>query len=277
MPDNFIPQLTSAELLVARRKAAIAVSHCNQRYSGEIKTKGDRVKILTPGEVSLFDYNKNTDMGDPEILDDSAQFLEITEAKAFQYYLDDVDKKQMEKQAEYEDETASDAGYKLSDYADSFVFGKYTDAGITNTEFSAFTSANALALLAAASQAMLEANVPEGQTKYFEISPQVYTKLVMAKIVKDTDNSKTIETGRVGKMFGLDIFVSNNIVQSGTTSQCLVRTKKAIAFAEQINDTEKIRHPKRFGDIHRGLMLCGSKVIVPKELICFTVVTAPEG
>jgi hypothetical protein len=276
MPDNFIPEIVHARLLEEREKAAIAVKHCNMDYEGDIKAKGDKVKILTPGEVSLFSYSKNTDMSDPEILDDAEQFLEITESEAFQYYLDDVDKRQMDLVDKFMAATQQNAAYKLSDYADSFVFNKYTGAGKTVATYSSFTSANALALLADASKAMLEANVPEGEKKYFEISPQVYAKFVIAKILKDTDNSKTLETGRVGAMFGMDIYVSNNVVQSGTTSQCLLRTKKAIAFAEQINQSEKIRHPKRFGDIHRGLMLCGAKVVVPRELICFTVVTSAE-
>jgi hypothetical protein len=77
-------------------------------------------------------------------------------------------------------------------------------------------------------------------------------------------------------MFNFDIFVSNNIVTSGATSFCIARTKKAIAYAEQINDTESIRHPKRFGDIRRGLHLYGGKVVVPKEFVCLTITTTDE-
>jgi len=61
-----------------------------------------------------------------------------------------------------------------------------------------------------------------------------------------------------------------------STSYCIVRTKNAVAYAEQINQSESIRHPKRFGDIHRGLFLCGAKLIVPKEAICFKIKTATE-
>ena len=277
MAYEFIPEIVYAKLLEEREKAAIAVKHCNREYEGSIKDKGDRVKILTPGEVELFNYTRNTDMKDPQILDGSAQFLDITESKAFQFYIDDVDKKQMDKIQAFENAHIRDAAYKLSDYADQFVFGKYADAGKTITDFkSDFTSADALALLAAASKEMLKANVPEGETKYLEISPDVYAKLVLAKIVTDTDNSKTLETGFVKKLWGLDIYVSNNIVENDGVHYCLVRTKKAIAFAEQINQSEVIRHPKRFGDIHRGLMLCGAKVVVPKELICIPVEPTAE-
>ena len=277
MAYEFIPEITHAKLLKEREKSAIAVKHCNRSYEGNIKSQGDRVKILTPGEVELFEYTRNNDMGDPQIIDGAAQYLDITESQAFQYYLDDVDKKQMELDQEFESASARSAAYKLSDYADQFVFGKYADAGETvNTYASTFTSADAWALLAAADKAMRLANVPEGETKYFEISPDVYEKFVLAKIISDTDNSKTIETGLVKKLWGLDIYVSNNVYTDAGISYCLVRTKKAIAYAEQINQSESIRHPKRFGDIHRGLMLCGAKVVVPKELVCFAIKPTAE-
>ena len=275
MAYEFIPEITHAKLLKEREKAAIAVKHCNRSYEGNIKAQGDRVKILTPGEVELFEYTRNKDMNDPQIIDGAAQYLDITESQAFQYYLDDVDKKQMELDKEFESAATRNAAYKIADYADSFVFKLYDKGQAIDTTFSAgsatFTSANAWELLAAADKAMRLANVPEGETKYLEISPDVYEKFVLAKIISDTDNSKTIETGLVKKLWGLDIYVSNNVYTDAGISYCLVRTKKAIAYAEQINQSESIRHPKRFGDIHRGLFLCGAKVIVPKEMICFAV------
>lgn len=280
MPYNFIPEIAHAKLLEDREKAAIAVKHCNREYEGDIKSKGDRVKILTPGEVSLFEYTRNTDMADPEIIDDAAQYLDITESQAFQYYLDDIDKKQMDKASAFEKSTMRNAAYKISDYADKFVYGKYVDMVQDVTFASSFSSADVLKLLAAADKAMRLANVPESETKYLEISPDVYAKFVLAKIIKDTDNSDVLKTGLVKTMWGLDIYVSNNIVTDGTavgsTSYCIVRTKRAIAYAEQINQSESIRHPKRFGDIHRGLFLCGAKLIVPKEAVCFKIKTAAE-
>jgi hypothetical protein len=274
MAYEFIPEITHAKLLKEREKAAIAVKHCNRSYEGNIKAQGDRVKILTPGEVELFEYTRNDDMDDPQILDGAAQYLDITESQAFQYYLDDVDKKQMELDKEFESAATRNAAYKIADYADSFVFGLYDKGQAIDNTYAGqdgFTSADAWALLAAADKAMRLANVPEGETKYLEISPDVYEKFVLAKIVTDTDNSKTIENGLVKKLWGIDIYVSNNVVTDNGVSYCLVRTKKAIAYAEQINQSESIRHPKRFGDIHRGLFLCGAKVIVPKEMICFAV------
>src|SRR5690606_27231320 len=147
-------------------KAAIAVKHCNRDYEGDIKSQGDRVKILTPGEVELFEYTRNNDMGDPQIIDGAAQYLDITESQAFQYYLDDVDKKQMGQNSEFKRAHQRSAAYKLSDYANQFVFRKYADAGeIVTANNAAFSIADCLALHAAADKAMRLANVPEGETK----------------------------------------------------------------------------------------------------------------
>ena len=84
-----------------REKVAIAVKHSTVSMKGDIKSQGDRVKILTPGEVSLFQYTRNTDMGVRKSLTVLAQYLDITESQAFQYYIDDVDKKQMELDKEF--------------------------------------------------------------------------------------------------------------------------------------------------------------------------------
>lgn len=277
--NNAASRVTSAELLVARRQAAIATAFCNMKYEGEIKKKGSKIRIVTPGEVELVDYVKNNDMADPQVIDDAEQFMEITESKAFQYFEDDTDSVENEMSNEYEEETAHNAAYKIANYADQFIFGKYAAAGRTLV-YNSVTSANIITVLADIAKYMTIANVPESVKKRFEISPDVFTKLVIAKIVKDTDNSKTLETGFVTRMFGLDIYQSNNVVTTGvatgSTSYCLARTKKAIAYAEKLNETEKIRHPKRFGWTHRGLYLAGAKVVVPPELICVQITTAAE-
>jgi hypothetical protein len=279
MPSNANAVIASAELLTVRRQAAIATAFCNTKYEGAIRRKGDRVKILTPGEVELFDYTKNTDMPDPQVLDDAEQFLEITESKAFQYYEDDVDKAQNELDEEYEEETAANAAYKIADYNDRLVYSKYTEAGRVIIQ-AALTSENFLSVLADVAAFFTIANVPQSTPKRFEISPEVFAKGVMAKVFADTDNSKTLRTGFIRTMFGLDIFQSNNIVKegegTGAVCHCIARTKRAIAFAEQINETEVIRHHKRFGDVHRGLMLSGCKVVVPSELFEVRLTIAAE-
>lgn len=51
----------------------------------------------------------------------------------------------------------------------------------------------------------------------------------------------------------------------------MVRTKKAIAFANGVEKVEKCRPSKRFSDVIKGLHVYGAKLVRPKELYVIKV------
>ena len=77
-------------------------------------------------------------------------------------------------------------------------------------------------------------------------------------------------TGCLGSIGGCKVYVSPNIatkVEGGVTyHKCLVRTKRAIAFAEQLSEIEAYRPELRFADAVKGLYLFGAKVVYPYEI-----------
>src|SRR5437868_9631974 len=119
--NNFIPQIWSARILEALRKALVyaQANIVNRDYEGEIQAYGDTVKINSIGDPTIFDYTKNTDMPSPETLTDSQKVLQINQAKAFNFQVDDVDKAQQNPKVL--DFALSRAAYKLADTADQFV------------------------------------------------------------------------------------------------------------------------------------------------------------
>lgn len=274
--NQFIPTLWTSTMLKERERKYIAIDHCNRNYEGEIKQKGDTVKILGIGDITISDYVKNnfgTGLG-LQTLEDQSTTMSITESKYFNFAVDDVDKAQANQ--ELMKEAMRKSGLGLNNVADKFIFNKYTDAGILVTE-AALTSVNITSTMAKAIRMLYEQDVPEGTEIYFEVSPLVYEKLVLAKIVKDTDNSGTLENGKVGNYLGVSIHLSNNIVQSGSESHCIMRTKDAVSYAEQIRDVEAYRlTTEGFGDAVKGLMLYGAKVIKPKEIVHLDLTVAAE-
>lgn len=60
--------------------------------------------------------------------------------------------------------------------------------------------------------------------------------------------------------------MSNNLYNDGTDDYEMVRTKKAIAFAGQIDEVKTDPDPYGFGDIVKGLHVYGAKLVRPKEL-----------
>jgi hypothetical protein len=96
MSLQFIPTVWAARLLVALEKALVygQTNVCNRDYEGEIAEVGSSVKIGSIGDVTIGDYERNTDISDPEILTDSEQSLLIDNAKFFNFYVDSVDRAQ---------------------------------------------------------------------------------------------------------------------------------------------------------------------------------------
>ena len=91
-----------------------------------------------------------------------------------------------------------------------------------------------------------------------------------------TSNEEELDKGCIGKFLGFRIYVSNNIVNAQNCHKCFARTKRAIAFAEQINEVEAYRPEKRFADAVKGLHLYGAKVVYPDEILVLDISVGDE-
>lgn len=265
--QNFIPEIWSTGILKERDKVMIAAKHCTKDYEGQIKKAGDRVKILTVGDVLSYDYTRNADINAPDALTDEAQWLDIDQAKYCHVAIDDVDAAQANQTLM--SEAQRKLGIKMADDVDKQIFGLYTGAGFTvNAYTTAVVSTNVINYLAAVNQIFQEQNVPEGERKFLEVTPAVYNKLVLARIGKETMNTKVIDGANVPVLYGFEIYVSNNIIVDGSSHhKCLARTQGAIAYASQITENVAYKPERRFGDAIKSLQCWGAKVIRPKELV----------
>ena len=271
---NFIPEIWSTGILKERDKVLIAAKHCNTDYEGEIRQKGDRVKILTIGDVASYDYTRNADISAPDQLSDESQWLDVDQAKYCHVSIDDIDKAQANQNVMSEGQRK--LGIKMADDVDSYIFGLHSNAGVTVDGTGGVTSANILSFLATLDQKMREANVPEGEIRYLEVSPAIYAKLILARVFKETANTKVIDGAEVPVIFNFAVFSSNNIKVVSGAHKCLVRTKGAITFASQLTETTAYRPERRFGDAIKSLQVFGAKVIRPKELILFNATPGAE-
>ena len=71
----------------------------------------------------------------------------------------------------------------------------------------------------------------------------------------------------------------NNIVRMPTDNgsymfnKCIMRTRRAIAFVEQISDVVAYRPDKRFADAIKGLHVYGAKLLYPNEVVSLDFVS----
>ncbi len=270
--SHFIPTIWSENLYSALNKKYVAVANCSRDYEGEIRNCGSVVKICGVGNVTVSDYTKNTDMSTPQALSDTVKELTIDQAKYFNFQIDDVDKVQCT--PKLLDAAMANAADTLSDAADKYVFSLAATAAniITSDET---TVDNIMDLIISARQKLYEKNVSDSSNVVLEISPAVASLLYKAKINLSSDNAETLESGCIGSIGGCKIFVSNNVVseEDGSTTyyKCMMRTKRAIAFAEQLSEIDAYRPEKRFADAVKGLHLYGATVVYPDEMIMLEI------
>lgn len=266
--SNFIPTVWSEHLYRALDREYIAVKHCNREFEGDIRAMGDTVKIVGVGNVTVSNYTKNTDMSDPETLSDSVRALTIDQAKYFNFQIDDIDRTQAT--PKLMQEAMRNAASALSNTADRYIFGLYEQAGNTVTS-EATTESNIISSLIDAIQKLYENNVSKSEEVVIEVSPAIAALILKAKINLSTDNGSALEAGCLGSVSGCKIYVSNNIAteskDSVTYHKCLVRTTRAIAYAEQLSEIEAYRPELRFADAVKGLHLYGAKVVYPAEMV----------
>lgn len=304
--NQFIPQLWSAELLVAERKAHVFAALCNRDYEGEIKSLGDTVRINGIGDITISSYSKDTDLASAQALSDAQTTLTISQAKYFNFEIDDVDAaQQMPKVMQ---QAMKRAGYDLADVIDQYVADFYTEVATGNMIGSTGSPTTIEAplynqvgggttlydYLVQLGQYLTQNSVPKpGRwcvipawgTSYLKMDPRFtsYNTGSAQAAIRSADlgldgngaaeDPDATVTAYIGRIEGMDVYESNNAPHIGGTlgltgSQdvFLAGHPSAITFANTINKVEAYRPPLRFADAVKGLSLYGARVVRPYAL-----------
>ena len=260
---HFISTVWSETMSSQMDKKYIAVANCNRDFEGDIKNRGDRVKICGVGDINVFDYTKNADFDNAaQELTSSLKTLVIDQAKAFNFQIDDIDRAQSN--PKLMDAAVKNAAAALANTADQYIFSLCSKAG-SNIAANASVD-NIIDLIIDARTKLLENNVCDPGDIVVEVSPAVGALILKNKI--NISNSDTaLETGCIGYVAGCKVFVSNNVVVADNVHKCIARSKRAIAFAEQLSEVDAYRPERRFADAVKGLHLYGAQVIYPSEMV----------
>jgi hypothetical protein len=294
--NNFIPQLWSDTILAALQKNLVYGALFNTDYEGQIQQMGDTVKINAIGDITISNYVKDTDINPPQALTDAQTMLTISQAKYYNFEVDDVDA--MQAHPEVMSEALRRAAYLLADQMDQFYAGFYVDAVSANVLGSSVSPITP--------SAATQANVGGGTTvyDYLVVLNQYLTQSLVPKIGRwavvppwvttlltqdvrftsfNTDAGRqTILTGKLdasagmasdaylGKIQGMDVYESVNAPHitgtpgvSGSVDVVVAGHSMGLTKAEGLNKTEAYRPPYRFSDAVKGLALYGAKTIRP--------------
>ncbi|HRE49702.1 MAG TPA: P22 phage major capsid protein family protein [Aggregatilineales bacterium] len=270
---NLIPSVWTARLLANLHTAHVfgQAGVVNRDYEGDIRQKGDSVRINAIGAITIEDYIRDDQLGEPETLEDAQTVLEIDQAKYFHFQIDDVDRLQSSPDAM--DEAMKEAAYALADSADRYIAGLYTDAAEGNTIGSTTTPKTDLGTAGRAYEYLVdldtmltEANVPR-PGRWVVVPPWYYALLRKdERFIRSGTalGDQALRNGQIGMAAGLSVMESNNAPNpAGSVYKIIAGYGGAITFAEQIVQFEAYRPEKRFADAVKGLHLYGAKLVRP--------------
>lgn len=248
----------------------------NSDYEGDIQEAGDTVRIVTVGDVTISDYSKNTDLAAPEALTDAALNLAITQQKAFNFFVDDIDK--VQNKPKLFDEASRRAGYSLRKVMDSYIASLYTDIASGNfigsdasPKADLGTAGKAYEYLVDLSTKLDETDTPD-ENRWVVVPSWFHGWL--EKDARFTGygtaaNRAALQNGKIGEAAGFTVLKSNQVpTSSGDKFKVIAGHSMGWSRAQQILKVVPYNPERRFGDALKGLHVYGAKVIRPNNLAC---------
>ena len=264
---NFKPIIWSKYIQKQLLAKCKLVEDCWTKFEGEAK-KGQKVKIIGIGEPTIGDYT-GAPIGSPETIEDSSIYLEIDQAKYFNFMVDDVDQAQAQEglMELYMDEAVK----RMAIVRDKHVASMAVYAGGKSASSKISTSKEAKTAVDKGLRYLRENNVDVEDEVTITLSYWFYQLFKDNLIELKTNNDELIKKGIVGMYDNCLVKYSNNLYNDGTDTYCMIRTKKGVAFASGIDETEAYRPEQLFSDAIKGLNTFGAKVVRPKEFYSILV------
>lgn len=288
---GFIPEIWSGKLIEKFYAATVLAAISNTDYEGEIRNKGDTVKIRTKPTITIKDYRADG-LLELERPRGSVIDLLIDKGKYFNTILDDV----MEVQSDLQNMSmwADDASEQMKIIVDTDVLRSlYNQAAAANRGVTAGAISGDINLGATTTplvvvadnagtgevdvidvilrlgQALDEQNIPE--TGRWLIIPTWLSTLIKRSELRQAylsgDSISMLRNGRIGMIDRFTVYVSN-LLPSGVPAGVAAGEfaiyaghSHGLTFASQINNVESMRSEQTFGTILRGLQVYGHKVI----------------
>jgi hypothetical protein len=267
--SNFIPTIWAGGILreLERNQTWTQAGVVNRDYEGQIRQKGDSVKINMLGDVSIFDYTGT--LPDPEELTDDELTMIIDQAKAFNFKVDDIDAVQASERLM--GEAARKAARGLNETSGAFVANLALGADPANVLGSAaaplttIDKNNVFEFLTEMKKRLDDAGVPS-EGRWLQAPGWLQAIMLNAKILSDVNPQGLIVNGRVGRTAGFDIIEAPTVptatdATAGDSDVVVAGHGMAISFAEQILKTEAYRPEKSFSDALKGLHVYGGKLV----------------
>jgi hypothetical protein len=274
---NFQQTIWSKSIQEALKTITSLRNHCDFQYEKDSKNAKE-VKILNVVRPTIRTYVPGTPLT-LEAATDASQLLQLNQYKYFDFEVEDIDKAQSV--PGLMEALSKEASRGLAEEGDKYV-ASLVKAGVeaaTNplgqsASVITLTKANAVTSMEAGFAYLYGKNCKVSDEFYLELAPTVFTMYREALTELSTNNPEMLKRGAVGKINNAYVCIENLLPTGKASAQSatddvhynILRTSKAIAFAEQINKVEAYRPQDAFSDAIKGLYTFGALITRPEQI-----------
>lgn len=263
---NFQQTIWSKSILRSLDKITSLRNHCDFQYEKDSKNAKE-VKILSVNRPTIRTYVPGTAIT-RESATDSSQLLLLNQYRYFNFEVEDIVKAQSV--PGLMEALTDEAGKGLAEEGDKYV-ADVVKTGVTSKEIHAsasitLTKDNAMASVEDGFAYLYGKDCKVSDMFYLELAPTVFTTYRQSLTELSTNNPEILKKGAVGKINNAYVCIENLLPSDDTDNYNILRTSKAIAFAEQIEKVEHYRPEDAFTDAVKGLYVFGAKVVRPNEI-----------
>ncbi len=236
--SNFSPEIFSKKLGKNLDNTTNMMQCVNQNWAGEIKSAGDIVNIITPGDINVRTFGGAVTSDKPN---SSNQQLTIDQAKYFSFQVSKIEEAQS--QENLLDIYTKRAKIAIELVRDSYLLSKVADVDAGNViPTSVVTKDNIYDKFCEAYQLLGTANaLNDGQSPWI-IVDYVLRSLIIRSPEYTQATAKgdaVIRDGALTNFAGFDVMVCTNFSASSGTYNTMFGTNDAITYASQVIDMEK--------------------------------------
>lgn len=278
---SFISTVWQVPLEEKLRKTLVGEAFVNHNVEGEVlQGGGGSVKINTIGDVTLRAYDGTTITYDEAST--SAATLDIDNVNYCAVEIDDVDKVQCADGSNLFNEYVDEMAYKIADGLDSATFTEIAGAALAantvGSDASPITvnsTASAKEVLRKIKVIMDKAGVPKDNRRLAATTDFV-SYLVFDETINKADatSEASLVNGYVGKLYGFEIYETENIPDTtGNNAQIVASRPAFTAEVNELQQMEALRGENTFKDKLRVLSVSGVKTYMPagvaKAIVAF--------
>ena len=272
--SGFIGEVWSKKINASLDKTCCMLQCVNRDWQADADKGVKKINIITPTTISASDYTGA--ISDYGTMSTTPTVLELSQKIYFGITIPDV--AEVQSNVSILDTVVESAKKGIEQKIDSYLFSQYTSTDAENqlgsTENAVeVTKENIYAqFVALAKKLKISGAIDASNPGWVVVHPDVEELILLSdSFTKASEMAdKATREGAIGKIAGLDVFVSNNVGKNSDHYVVLAGVQKGITYASQLSKIETLRAESSFNSIVRGLYMFGGMVVNPAAIATLT-------